>query len=170
MVWCVSLHDTPILLSGTKHKLSPYPSNLEVTQAFVRVWHNILTPYSSWRANLSLHSGRSLKFLKAANIGNTKLKYLSRVPLGLKTKYVCLLSRNTNKMQLCNRIYYSKAYWRLNMFRAAHRSSSGALNCIWRLCIIYTKFFTLLQYVSQRLQIQFGAPGDERHTAHHQEL
>jgi len=24
--------------------------------------------------------------------------------------------RNTNKMQLCNRIYYSKVYWRLNMF------------------------------------------------------
>jgi len=33
-------------------------------------------------------------------------------------------------MQPCNRIYYSKIYWRLNMFRAAHRSSSGALNCI----------------------------------------
>ena len=40
------------------------------------------------------------------------------------------LSGNTNKMQLCNRIYYSKVYWRLNTFRAAHRSSSGALNCI----------------------------------------
>jgi hypothetical protein len=37
------------------------------------------------------------------------------------------LSRNTIKMQLCNRIYYSKVYWRLNMFRTAHRSSSGAL-------------------------------------------
>ena len=36
--------------------------------------------------------------------------------------------RNINKMQLCNRIYYSKIYLRLNMFRAAHRSSSGALN------------------------------------------
>jgi hypothetical protein len=36
-------------------------------------------------------------------------------------------SRNTNKMHLCNRIYYSEIYWRLNMFRAAHRSSSGAL-------------------------------------------
>jgi len=36
-------------------------------------------------------------------------------------------SRNTNKMQLCNRIYYSKFYWRLNMFRAAYRSSSEAL-------------------------------------------
>jgi len=38
-----------------------------------------------------------------------------------------LFRRNTNKMQPCNRIYYSKAYWSLNMFRAAHRSSSGAL-------------------------------------------
>jgi hypothetical protein len=33
----------------------------------------------------------------------------------------------TNKMQLCNRIYYSTVHWRLNMFRAAYRSSSGAL-------------------------------------------
>jgi hypothetical protein len=48
------------------------------------------------------------------------------------------LSRNTNKMQLCNRIYYSKVYWVLNMFRAAHRSSSGALNCICSLWFIYT--------------------------------
>jgi len=29
-------------------------------------------------------------------------------------------------MQPCNRIYYSKIYWRLNMFGASHRSSSGA--------------------------------------------
>ena len=50
---------------------------------------------------------------------------------------VVRLSRNTNKMQLCNRIYYSKVYWRLNMFRAAYRSSSGALNCIFRLWFIY---------------------------------
>ena len=50
----------------------------------------------------------------------------------------------TNKMQPCNRIYYSEVYWRLKMFRAAHRSSSGALNCICR------------------LQIQFRAPDDER--------
>jgi len=42
-------------------------------------------------------------------------------------------------MQLCNRIYYSIVYWRLNMFRAAHRSSSGALNCICSLWFIYCK-------------------------------
>jgi hypothetical protein len=48
-----------------------------------------------------------------------------------------LLGRNTNKMQLCNRIYYSKVFWRLNMFRAAHRPSSGVLICIfshWFIC------------------------------------
>ena len=33
----------------------------------------------------------------------------------------------TNKMQPCNRIYYSTVLWQLNMFRAAYRSSSGAL-------------------------------------------
>jgi hypothetical protein len=30
-------------------------------------------------------------------------------------------------MQPCIRIYYSTVHWRLNMFRAAHHSSSGAL-------------------------------------------
>jgi len=33
----------------------------------------------------------------------------------------------TNKMQPCIRIYYSTVHWRLNMFRAAYPSSSGAL-------------------------------------------
>ena len=47
------------------------------------------------------------------------------------------LCRNTYKMQLCNRIYYSKVFWRLSMYRAAHRSSSGALNCICSLWFIY---------------------------------
>jgi len=31
------------------------------------------------------------------------------------------------KMQLCIIIYYSTVHWRLNMFRAAYRSSSGTL-------------------------------------------
>ena len=92
------------------------------------------------------------------------------------------LSRNTNKVQLCNRIYYSKVYWRLNMFRAAHRSSSGALNCICSLWFIYPcgdrplprlsgkwMHFPLslgngrspYGHINQRLQIQFRAPDDE---------
>jgi len=29
-------------------------------------------------------------------------------------------------------------------------------------CIIYTKAFTILQYINQGLQIQFRAPDDER--------
>ena len=48
-----------------------------------------------------------------------------------------LLNRNTNKLQLCNGIYYSRVYWRLNMFQAAHRSSSRALNCIFSLWLVY---------------------------------
>ena len=43
----------------------------------------------------------------------------------------------TNKMQPCNRIYYSNVYWRLNMFWAAYRSSSGALNCIYSFWFTY---------------------------------
>jgi len=41
-------------------------------------------------------------------------------------------------MQLCNRIYYSRVYWKLSIFRAAHRSSSGVLNYICSLWFIYT--------------------------------
>jgi hypothetical protein len=40
-------------------------------------------------------------------------------------------------MQPCSRMYYSKIYWRLNMFRAAYRSSSGAPNCIYSLWFIH---------------------------------
>ena len=98
-------------------------------------------------------------------------------------RYTVWLCRNTNKIQLCNRIYYSKVYWRLNMFRAAHRSSPGALNCICSLWFIYPcgdrplprligkwiHFSLSLSndrsphvYINQRLQIQFTAPDDER--------
>ena len=94
-----------------------------------------------------------------------------------------LLSINTNKMQLCNRIYYSKVFWRHNMFRAAHRSSSGALNCIcslWFICPYSDRPLRRLSgkqihfplslgngrsphgYINQRLQIRFRAPDDER--------
>ena len=71
---------------------------------------------------------------------------------------VLLHSRNTNKMQLCNRICYSKGYWRLNMFRGAHRSSSGDLNCICSLWFIYA-------CGDRPLPTCF-----ERHNARHQEL
>jgi len=62
---------------------------------------------------------------------------------------VVLIVEITNKMQLCNRIYYSNVYWRLNMFRAPHRSSSGALNCICSLWFTYcNKVKDLLPYFS----------------------
>jgi len=80
-------------------------------------------------------------------------------------------------MQPCNRIYYSKVYWRLSMFQAAHHSSSGTLNCICSLWFTYTcgdRPLSSLRlddgrsphvYVNQRLQIQFRAPDDERNAA-----
>jgi hypothetical protein len=56
---------------------------------------------------------------------------LKRLPLNsCSARVFGSFNRYTNKMQFCNRIYYSKVYWRLNVFRAAHRSSSGALNCV----------------------------------------
>jgi len=63
-------------------------------------------------------------------------------------------------MQPCNRIYYSIVHWRLNMFRAAHRSSSGALT-VCAASGLHTQFPLRLDYgrsphayVNQRLQIQ----------------
>jgi hypothetical protein len=79
------------------------------------------------------------------------------------------ISRNNQQDAACNRIYYSKVYWRFNMFRAAHRSSSRALNCICSLCFTYPcgdRPLSSLLYdngrsphvcVNQRLQIQFRA-------------
>jgi len=83
----------------------------------------------------------------------------------------------TNKMQPCNRIYYSKIYWRLSIFRTAYRSSSGASNCICSLWFIYCPYgdrpLSRLdngrsprgQYINQRLKIQFRAPDDEQYAA-----
>jgi hypothetical protein len=65
-------------------------------------------------------------------------------------------SRNTNKMQFCNRIYYSQVYWRLNMFRAAQRSSSGALNSICSLWFIYPCGDRPLSRLSGWESINFG--------------
>jgi hypothetical protein len=73
----------------------------------------------------------------------------------------------TNKIQPCNRIYNSTVHWRLNMFRAAHRSSSGALTVfadsglhthvvtgrsqVW---VVTNYSRSPHAYVNQRLQIQ----------------
>ena len=72
-------------------------------------------------------------------------------------------------MQPGNRIYYSTVHWRLNMFRAAYRSSSGALTVfaasgLHKHVVIGRSQFPLRldyglsphAYVNQRLQIQLG--------------
>jgi hypothetical protein len=67
----------------------------------------------------------------------------------------------------------TKFLLRLNMFGAAHRSSSGALNCIcslWFVCPYGDRPLPRLSgngrspygHLNQRLQIQFRAPDDER--------
>jgi hypothetical protein len=70
-------------------------------------------------------------------------------------------------MQPCNRIYHSSVHWRLNMSRAAHRSSSGALT-VFAASGLHTHVVTGRSqfplrldygrspraYVNQRLQIQ----------------
>ena len=47
--------------------------------------------------------------------------------LNVRIVCVCESVEITNKMQSCNIMYYSTVHWRLNMFWAAYRSSSGAL-------------------------------------------
>jgi hypothetical protein len=82
------------------------------------------------------------------------LLYLNILPITIKIKYSqSFLSRNTNKMQPCIRIYYFKVYWRLNMFRAAYRSQSGALNCICSLWLIYICGERPLSRLSGNLQL-----------------
>jgi hypothetical protein len=64
-------------------------------------------------------------------------------------------------MQLCIRIYYFTVHWRLNMFRAAYRSSSGALT-VFAACGLHTQWVRTQidygrsphAYENQRLQIQ----------------
>ena len=58
-------------------------------------------------------------------------------------------------MQPCNRIYYSTVHWRLNMFRVAYRSSSGALT-VFAASGLHTHVVTGRSQVwvgNQRLQI-----------------
>jgi hypothetical protein len=87
----------------------------------------------------------------------------------------------TIKMQPCNRIYYSTVHWRLNMFRGAHRSSSGAPTVsaasglhthvvtgrsqVW---VRTAKFIIVIEFIIPPF-IE-GSTCFEEHTAHHQEL
>ena len=57
----------------------------------------------------------------------------------------------TNKMQPCIRIYYSTVHWRLNMFRVAYRSSSGALT-------VFAASGLHTHVVTGRSQVWVGVP------------
>jgi len=54
-------------------------------------------------------------------------------------------------MQPCNRIYYSTVHSRLNMFRAAYRSSSGALT-------VFAASGLHTHVVTDRRQVWVGTP------------
>ena len=71
----------------------------------------------SYMCEVSLTISSSLRMYILSNI---RLKYN-------RLKHVYCSVEITNKMQLCNRTHYSTVHWRFNMFRAAYRSSSGAL-------------------------------------------
>jgi hypothetical protein len=86
----------------------------------------------------------------------------------------------TNKMQPCIRIYYSTVHWKLNMFGAAYRSSSGALT-VFAASSLYTHVVTGRSQVWVGTQTWLGpvttcvrkpedanrvrAPDDERYAA-----
>jgi hypothetical protein len=63
-------------------------------------------------------------------INNSSYKFILDHPHFRNELFINILTYSgeiTNKMQPCNRIYYSTVHWRRNMFRAAHHSSSRAL-------------------------------------------
>jgi hypothetical protein len=64
----------------------------------------------------------------------------------------------TNKMQPCNRIYYSTVHWRLNMFQAAYRSSSGAVT-------VFAAFGLQSHVVTGRSQVWVGTGSASSHPA-----
>jgi len=123
-----------------------------------------------------LFSTADLMFIPVYKVATSVKKWLSILVNKANFVHNLFLSVDiTNKMQPCNRIYYFNVCWRVNMFRAAHRSLSGALNCICSLWFTYTCGDRLMSscqnrldnsrsphvYVNQRLQIQFRAPDDE---------
>ena len=94
-----------------------------VSKLMIRVVFTVCLS-SDWHQNRGMIDCQYLSIRSALTLQTTRVK---NGPVEI-----------TNKMQPYNRIYYSKVYWRLNMFRAAYRSSSGAPNSICSLWFIYT--------------------------------
>jgi hypothetical protein len=108
---------------------TPFPMNcLFLSQNLLIIWRNYCILHHKGRVVFNV----ALSTVNFVFLRSTCINLIFMVPC-----IAVWLSKNTNKMQLCNIIYYSKVYWRLNVFRAAHRSSSGALNCICSLWFIY---------------------------------
>ena len=77
-----------------------------------------------------------------------------------------------NKMQPCNRIYYSKIYRGSTCFER-HTARHQELQTVFAASGLYTPVVTgrcpgwsPQGYLNQMLQIQFGAPDDEWYAAH----
>jgi hypothetical protein len=68
---------------------------------------------------------------------------------------VCNSGEVTNKMQPCDRIYYSTVHLRLHVFRAAHRSPSGALT-VFAASGLRTHVVTGRSQVSVPLRLDYG--------------
>ena len=79
-------------------------------------WPECTAAIRETRSSLSIQTGRLLNGI-FVTLNLMEFIYLASVEI-------------TNNMQPCNRTYYSKIYWRLNLFWAAYRLSSEAPNCI----------------------------------------
>jgi hypothetical protein len=104
------------------------------------VFCNSCYPSVIWRYHKPNYWGSPLfpnkpKFRQKWN--RNSCSYLTKITLLPRYKDKRESVEISNKMQLCNRMYYPNVYWRLNMFRAAYHSSSGALNCTCSLWFIY---------------------------------
>ena len=102
-------------------QLTAQPQYWQPTYYKSRITINQIS-WTELRLYVYLARANSNSPLKDSNIHTPKFGSF-RIPFDLTIS----ISKRTNKMQTCNRIYYSKAYWRLNMFWAAHRSSSVPL-------------------------------------------
>jgi hypothetical protein len=73
----------------------------------------------------------------------------------LNTVYMYDSVEITNKMQPCNRIYYSTVHWRFIMFRTEHRSSSGTLT-VFAASGLHTHVVTGHSQVWVPLRLDYG--------------